>query len=1856
MSQFRWALSGFVFLAFFLFGCDREQSRDRDPDQEAAVEAIVDEPQDPKWSEYISQHTRGVISKKSSIRVRFVNDMFPESQIGKDASKILRFSPEIDADIRFNGRREILVKPGRTLEPGERYEVAVLGKNLKGIPAQLDEYSFSFKVKPQDFEVIILGLQSTATAVTLTGSVVTSDFEESQQIEKMLEFDLGGEELEAQWYHSDDGTSHEFTVRDIERGPATAILTVAWDGYVIGVDSMGKNKLEVRGLGEFKVAKVNGVKGDRQYIKVRFTEKLDPEQNLKGLIQLSPGDFSIRVEDDLVKVYPADKALGKYVVTLEAGIKSELGAALKERSEHEVFFEMQPPKVKFVGKGVILPENKVLSIPFEAINVNSVQVTAFKIYEDNIGQFLQTNQVSSASELGRVGRYLWRKTIQLENIESNKTTRFSLDASELLNADPGSLFRLTLSINRGNAIVACPSADEAVPIAKEAPYKNNEDLHVVESSSWDYAENHYNRRNSKWQDRNNPCKDYYYSYSSDTKSSRNLIASNIGMIAKQGSEGTLNIIATNLQTAEPMQGVDIKVRNFQDRLIGQGRTDSSGFVDINTDGKPFYLVATKAKQIGYLKINAATALPVSHFDVGGEKTKQGIKGHIYGERGVWRPGDNIYLTFVLEDKNNAIPANHPVTMQLFDPKGQLVKTITNNKPVGDFYAFNLKTGGDAITGNWTAKAILGGAVFSKTLKIETVMPNRLKVELTFEDDELYQSDMPLAGRLFGQWLHGATAGDLKADVSVRLTPRPTKFTRSADFVFDDPARSFKSKPQTLFEGQLDETGNADFSESFWVNNDAPGMLTANFTSRVFEEGGAFSTSQSKAVFHPYDNYVGIKLPKGDAARGMLLTDIKHPVEIASLNAKGEPVSLSRVKVSIYKVSWKWWWDKSGDSLARYVGRSQRGLVHEGTVATTDGKGLWEFEIKYPAWGRYLIRACDLEGKHCAGKIAYIDWPGWAGRAQESGGVGASALTLQSDKQEYTVGETALITLPPATQGRALVSVENGSKVLQQHWFEFTEQKSQFSLPIDNTMSPNVYVNVSLIQPHKNRDNDRPIRLYGVVPIKVSDPETKLQPKLVAADEWLPASDVEIAVSESNGRAMTYTVAVVDEGLLGLTSYKTPLLHKHFYKKEALGVLTWDLFDHVVGAYGGELERLLALGGGDELDEPEAGQEEKRFPPVVRFLGPFQLQAKETQKHSIDIPQYLGAVRVMVVAGEQGAYGSTDKSVFVRGDVSLLATLPRVIGPEEELTAPVAVFAMKEGISEVQLTAQTNDYFENLGAASQTITFDKVGDKLGFFAFKTKPELGKGHVKFIASAGEYKAEQDIYIDVRSSNPNTLRQTNITLEPKDTWDGNITPHGLRGTNKVTLEVSSIPPFNLERRLHYLVRYPHGCVEQTTSSAFPQLYLSSLMRLNPSNMERVQNNINAAIERLRGFQTGSGAFSYWPGGWNTRINEWATTYAGHFLVEASKLGYHVPADMLDNWIDFQTSKAQSWITGSGRSQMNQAYRLYALALAEKPELAAMNRLREYADLSSVEKWQLAAAYRLAGLSNAAKDLVRRDKMLVNEYRASGITFGSPLRDRAIILNGLTLLDENKKAKKLADIISKSLYADRWHSTQSIAYSLMALSKYAGGDYSENSLLFTYALDKDKPVEVEMDKPVFSKELLGFLDAGQEVKLKNFSKRNLYVSVLTEGTPKSGGEEADSNGLRIAVRYTDVSGVPIDISELQQGQDFIAKISVRNLNDWALSNIALTHIVASGWEIHNSRFAGEQSESDEIDYQDIRDDRVLTYFGLKSQEKKEFSVLLNAAYLGTYYLPSVSVEAMYDASNFARTKGEWVSVVNQR
>ena len=759
-----------------------------------------------------------------------------------------------------------------------------------------------------------------------------------------------------------------------------------------------------------------------------------------------------------------------------------------------------------------------------------------------------------------------------------------------------------------------------------------------------------------------------------------------------------------------------------------------------------------------------------------------------------------------------------------------------------------------------------------------------------------------------------------------------------------------------------------------------------------------------------------------------------------------------------------------------------------------------------------------------------------------------------------------------------------------------------------------------------------------------------------ADEVKPEAPCHVMVSEKNGREMAYTLAIVDEGLLDLTRFRTPDPWQAFNAREALGVNTWDLYNYVVGAYGGRIEQLFSIGGDDALNKgPKAIV--NRFKPVVQFAGPFLLKKGEKRQHTYKMPNYNGRVRVMVVAGNGEAYGNTEKSVLVRKPVMLLGTLPRVIGIGEEMVVPATVFATEKGVGDVQVTIACSGNMEVVGEKSHMLHFETVSDKLAQFRIRVKDTPGAGHVKITATGGGEKSVYETDIEIRSVRRPQIKVTPVTLEAGKSWKGTVGFPGVEGTNSLVLEMSDVQPVNLSTRLSYLLGYPHGCVEQITSKVFPQLYLSGFASLTREQEQSTEATVKEVICRLRSYQTVDGSFSYWPGG--TAPNAWGTVYAIHFLLEAEKKGYLVPEGMKRNALNDLSRIARNWKPEASYSaeseEMTQAYRLFVLALGQVAEVGAMNRLKESKTLMSMSRYLLAAGYALVGRPDVSKELVVKTTALTTACSGYDQTFGSDLRDTSIRLMTLCLLDGGKEAALLANEISKTLASDDWLSTQSTAFSLVALSDYMEKYKMSGSMDFSYAVD-GKAKKVSTTRNIWTETLLDKTAFSASLELKNTGKSTLFARLVAEGIPAEGKEEAYANGLTLAVSYMDHDGHPVNISVLQQGTNFTAVVTVSNSSPRGYNHLVLTEVFPAGWEILNTRFLTGDTVDNRVtgvNYQDIRDDRAYSYIDyLPAGKQVTVRINLCAVYPGRFYLPPVYCEAMYDHLVRANTEGKMVTV----
>ena len=1251
---------------------------------------------------------------------------------------------------------------------------------------------------------------------------------------------------------------------------------------------------------------------------------------------------------------------------------------------------------------------------------------------------------------------------------------------------------------------------------------------------------------------------------------------------------------------------------------------------------------------------------VSRFDVGGKDIQKGLKGFIYGERGVWRPGDTLHISFMLEDREKRIPDKHPVALEIYNPRGQFYTKMISTQGTNGFYTFAVPTQADDPTGLWNAYVKVGGTAFHKSLRIETIKPNRLKITLALPTI-LQASSKDVYAPLTSSWLTGATASRLKAKVEMSLSKVNTQFKNYGQYLFNNPATDFTTVRADVFNGVLDGEGRAGVNIQLPVATGAPGMLNATLTTRVFEPGGDASIYSQTVPFSPFTSYVGINLnqPKGK----YIETDKDHVFDIVTVNDQGQPVNRSNLEYKIYRISWSWWWENGEESFGTYINNSSITPVASGNLQTTGGKASFKFRINYPDWGRYLVYVKDRESGHATGGTVYIDWPDWRGRSNKTDPSGIKMLAFSLDKDSYEIGETATAIIPAAAGGRALVSLENGSTVLQQQWLEVSDQgDTKLTFKITPEMAPNVYLHISLLQPHAQTVNDLPIRMYGIAPVFVTNRQTILQPQIKMPEVLRPETDFNVTVSEKSGKPMTYTLAIVDDGLLDLTNFKTPDPWNEFYAREALGIRTWDMYDDVLGASGGRYSSLFSTGGDASLKPADA--KANRFKPVVKFIGPFYLAKGKQQTHTLKLPMYVGSVRAMVVAGQDGAYGNAEKTAFVRTPLMLLSTLPRVLSTQEEITVPVNVFAMENQVKNVTVSLEASGAGVQItGNRQQSLTFDQPGDQLAYFTLKTGSKTGKATIHLTASGNGQQTKETIEIEVRNPNPVVTLRNSQWIEASQEAELSYTLAGSSSANnQVQLEVSRIPSVDISRRFDFLYNYQHHCTEQLTSKALPLLFVSQFKAVDEQEAEKIKANVQEAIRQIYARQLPNGGFVYWPG--NAVADEWITSYTGMFLTLAQEKGYAVHPNVLNKWKRFQRAAAQNWRMPQEasnwqiwQSELQQAFRLYTLALAGAPEYGAMNRMKEQPGLSIQAKWRLAAAYALTGKMKPAGELVYNAETTVIPYSSMNLIYGSSDRDEAMILETLILMKRDRDALQQAKKVSQNLAQENWFSTQSTAFALMAMGRLA--EQLSGTLDFTWNWNGKQQPAVKSAKAVFEKEIATSPKSGT-VSVKNKGKGALSVDLITRTQLLNDTLPAIADNIRLDVKYTDMAGSPISVEDIRQGTDFMSAVTLSNISGTSdYSNLALTHIIPSGWEIYNERMIVPEvsssstneanvpeSSAGKYTYKDIRDDRVLTYFDLRRGESKTFTVRLQATYAGNFILPAIQCEAMYDAAVQARTK----------
>ncbi|WP_144581896.1 alpha-2-macroglobulin family protein [Campylobacter coli] len=1521
-----------------------------------------------------------------------------------------------------------------------------------------------------------------------------------------------------------------------------------------------------------------------QIATLKFSKELAENQAFQDFIQISPElNFRAWSIGKELKISANFEPGEKYKVKIAKGLKSNQGLINQGEEANITLQKDLDPSLVFANDGVFLPSGAEYQVYIKSRNVKKIHLKVSQIFANNISEYLRYKNLVgkkddstqeafySSDGFNYVAKNVIDKKIELKN-QKNTWINTALDLSDL--KGKSGIFSVSLSVD-----------------ANDLDYKGENVYRIINKASV----------------------------------SKNLIFSNIALSA-QNLNKQLVVHARDFSKNEALENVKIELVSKQNQILQSQNTNSNGDVkfQIQEDDEILYILASKENQISVLRFS--NPLSTDGYDVEGDQNHEMIKAFIYTDRGVYRAGDSVHLSVVARENTN--PLKHPISFTLINPKNQ--KIIENQilKSQNDIYYTQIHLDKNAINGLYRAIFNIAGVEFSKDILVQSVVPNRIKVELN-ADENRSLDDGNLNYELSSKYLFGALASNLKYQSFVYFSPKNYHNSKYKDYIFTNPS-SLIISASADDKGNLDEKGRVQSSVEIPENilNSQGYNFNARIVSEVFEKGGRSVKAVKDVNLNRYDYFVGMKtLANSYVSEGetidfyAIVSDLKEKL-----------VSGKTLEYRIYQNDYYWWWDyDSYDEFLRSIKQdTNTKLIEKGELTSSSEPMKFSFNTSN-YYGQMFIELIDKESEVSTGQSFYVSSWGEPSYADV-----VSSLKIKSDKNKYKIGQSAKIEFESVAGAKALITLSSNSKIIDRFVMDTQDKSTSIELAMKKEYAPNIYVSVSLFQDYNKIDNDRALRLFGVIPLYVEDENTKLDLELKTPDKILPNSNFEIEIQSKDKRAFNYTVAIVDEGLLDLTDFKTPDIWKGFYAKTGFTLKTYDTYSQIIPKFTGGDSVL----GGLRVDK-NRDDSAQRFKPVVLFNAPARSDEAGFAKLKFKMPSYMGSVRVMVVANENDAYGSVSKDIQVSAPLVMLETLPRTLKIGDNFTLLTQIFKTENRIKNATLSVRSKNSLIKISPDTQTIDFKSATNlEVMMDANVSDNRIGKELLEFELKSEDYTYKNEIEIDIKPINAYTYENNTSLIKAGESKEFIIKDYIL-GTTNATLKLSPTPILDMDKRIKYLLNYPYGCIEQTTSAVLPQLFLDKFS--TEFDKQKAINNINAAIERYSNFQTADGGFAYWQGG--DESNAWGSNYAGMFLILAKQNGYFVPDSMYERWLKYEQNFVQKSVYRDYMMDIK-ANSLYLLAMAKKPNISEMNLLYDNLNTLSTEaKWQLAAAYKLAGVEDTAKQIASKIS-IEPDSKYSFYTYGSLVRDEAIIANAYKQIYGTNN-EELLQKISDTLLSKDYLSTQSTGYALYALAMGANlENMNENFMDATLKIDDQAYTINQNQMQIFS-----FNDEKAIVS----ANKDIFVSFGVEGV-KASENPAFNNKISLDRAFYDEKGNKISPSEIGSGQTFYMRISV-SLNEGAnyVSNIALTQILPSGWEVSNTLLDDNTPsfiKNSNYDFIDVRDDKIMWFFGLNKNRTHHFYIKLNAITPGSYTLSGAYAEAMYDDTYRALSESEKVVV----
>lgn len=1519
-----------------------------------------------------------------------------------------------------------------------------------------------------------------------------------------------------------------------------------------------------------------------------------------------------------------------YTITIKNTLRGVLGGVMSgEFTKTITFGELQPGITFTSKKALYLTPKGNRNIGVRIVAIPKVKVTIIKVFENNIQSFLRTAR-----------RYYYDDEDYYYD-ENSEMTDEEYDVQRT-SSKKGGYGNFDLDVEDykvyGNVISERTYETKSLPkagnvsllnMSLEDTYTEYKGIYVVKVESLD----------DRW-----------------TSSAKLVSVSDIGMIAKSSDNDVL-VFCNSIKSAEPLSGVQVSFISTNNQKVQQVTTDGNGvakFENVLTKAKNFTvgMITTRlAGDFNYMMFKD-TKVETSRFDVGGmQENTAGLQAFVYGDRDVYRPGETIHLNTIVRDKKWTVPGQFPIKIKIMRPSGDEFMTVKRNLDKEGSVQLDVPIQQSLMTGNYVVDIYTANDVFltSKTIGIEEFFPDRIDVKLNLSKS-MYAAGDSVISTIHAVNYFGPPAALRNYEVQYQLSRKYFNPTKYAGYNFTVVSKNTSRVNDVVKQGKTDANGNVKEVFSVPAEYANTGMLTGKVFATVFDETGRPVSRMQTFDVSTQPVYYGIR--KIDS-----YADARVPlnVPLVAVDMNGNGVS-AQARVQVVRKEWQTVLENSGYSSFNYVSRKKEIVVSDKSISM--GTNGMTFSYTPQQSGDYEIRVMKPDAETYVSRQFYV-W-GWGATQTTAFEVQREGqIDIAFDKPKYSVGEEASVLFKTPFAGKMLVTVERDG--VKSYQYVTTDQKSaSIKLKVTEDFLPNVYVTATLFKPLD--DGAMPLTVaHGSAPLFAELDNTKIQLAIDAPNQSRSNTKQTIKVRAQNNSNVQMTIAVVDEGILAIKRTKTPNPHEYFYQRRALQVGTFDVYPYIFP----ELKpgKYSYGAGDDEYDRRLTPILAKRVNLVAFWSGVVTTNGSGEGSFTIDIPQFSGALRIMAVAYKGKSFGSAEKSMKVADPLVVSTGLPRFISPGDSVTVPVTLSNTTSKQLSGSASITTNGMLKVAGATSQSVTIKPNAEERVVFTILAQPSVGVSNVEVRASVGGETYTDKTEIAVRPISPLMKTTGGGTVQNNETKSVNLSANYMQGTMKGKLVVSRSPVVEFSKNLSELIGYPYGCVEQTTSKAFPQLYLADLSSsLSSMESNNAALNVQEAVNKLKTMQMYNGGLSYWQGG--TYDSWWGSAYACHFMIEAKKAGYDVSQSTIDQIVQYLGKKIQAkdyytyyYFDYAGTTKNRKVvpqeifYSLYVMALAGKQDLATMNYYKgSIGALTYDSRYMLACTYLYLGDRKSYESLL---PMKIEEYSQPvlGGSFSSWIRDEALILSVMIDVDPNNpQVNVMARHLSQQLKGRKWYSTQENSFSLLALGKVARKNGSSNSTAVITA--NGKKVGEMTGKDVVVKDNI----TGQNVSI-SAKNGNVYYYWEVSGISNGNDIKQEDNMMKIRRTYLDRFGKEVSGNTFRQNDMVVVKLSVSSLNGATLENVVLSDLLPAGFEIENPRitetpelsWATNKSQPDNIDYRDDRVNIFTTVFG----QERVFYYVVRAVTPGVFKVGPAAADAMYNGDFHSYNGGGYVKII---